>query len=156
MPPPEGMIKLNWDASLSKEENRMGIGVVARDHVGSVRASLCASRPYMVDPAAAEAMALWYATVVIHPLCLQKVILEGDALEVVNNMKRDGLWNVSYGLVLEDAKNNICFGVDWQVMHVSCTANGVAHKLAKLAVAINDEQTLGWGLPPLYPRQCNG
>jgi hypothetical protein len=33
--PPQGFVKLNWDASVDKHMNRMGIGVLARDHEGT-------------------------------------------------------------------------------------------------------------------------
>jgi hypothetical protein len=38
---------------------RMGVGIIARDDGGAVVAAMCASRPYITDPAMAEAMAAW-------------------------------------------------------------------------------------------------
>jgi ribonuclease HI len=34
-PPPVGIIKVNWDASLLVKERHIGIGIVARDEYGN-------------------------------------------------------------------------------------------------------------------------
>jgi hypothetical protein len=34
--PQEGFIKLNWDATIDNQQQRMGIGIVAHDHTGAV------------------------------------------------------------------------------------------------------------------------
>jgi hypothetical protein len=34
--PPEDYLKLNWDAAVSRETNRVGVGVILRDHAGAL------------------------------------------------------------------------------------------------------------------------
>lgn len=61
--PHEGVWKINWDAAISKETERMGVGVVIRDDIGRVLAARMKVILYITDPAAAEALAAWEAVV---------------------------------------------------------------------------------------------
>ena len=42
--PPFGVIKLNWDAAVDKEGQKMGVGIIARDHYGAILVVFVASR----------------------------------------------------------------------------------------------------------------
>ncbi|KAG6631884.1 hypothetical protein CIPAW_13G120800 [Carya illinoinensis] len=55
-PPPEGVVKINWDAALSKARDRVGIGLIARDHRGSVVAVKKVAKEGCVAPLLAEAI----------------------------------------------------------------------------------------------------
>lgn len=55
--PMEGFYKANWDASLDKVERRMGMGIVVRDHKGTLQATLCATMDFVSDLTIAEALA---------------------------------------------------------------------------------------------------
>jgi hypothetical protein len=57
--PPLVVVKLNWDAAVKMEEQKMGLGIIARDHTGQVLAVSVASRLYITDPTTAEALAAW-------------------------------------------------------------------------------------------------
>lgn len=59
--PPPGMMKCNWDAALDLESKRMGVGIVIRNHEGMVIATKCSTRPHIIDPLIAEAVAVWEA-----------------------------------------------------------------------------------------------
>jgi hypothetical protein len=48
--PPWGFVKLNWDASVDKHMNKMGIRVLTRDHEGTVLAMFCSRKDYVIDP----------------------------------------------------------------------------------------------------------
>jgi hypothetical protein len=41
--PPNGWIKLNWDAATDTQRNRMGVGLIGRDFRGVVRVCSCSS-----------------------------------------------------------------------------------------------------------------
>jgi hypothetical protein len=64
----------------------MGLGIVARDQEGDVVAALCSGRPYVTDPAMAE----WKVAELSCKLGFKQVIVEGDALEVVMALRREG------------------------------------------------------------------
>jgi hypothetical protein len=59
--PPVGSIKVNWDAAVDKARNRVGLGIITRDSNGQPVVMQCATRPYISDPAVAEALAAWTA-----------------------------------------------------------------------------------------------
>ena len=71
---------------------------------------------------------------------MQKIIFEGDALEVIHALRREGTWRGSYGLVIEEAKRNLRHLQEWRVNHVNREANVTAHKLAKYAVISKEER----------------
>ncbi|XP_059441702.1 uncharacterized protein LOC132174001 [Corylus avellana] len=56
--PPLGYVKVNWDASIDKRQNKMGVGVLVRDHEGKAIAMFCSSKEYVQDPSMAEAIAV--------------------------------------------------------------------------------------------------
>ena len=61
----------------------MGAGVVARDENGQVVAAMSASRPCILDPATVEAIASWMMAELCCTIGLQRVLVEGDSVEVV-------------------------------------------------------------------------
>jgi hypothetical protein len=61
--PPCGKIKSNWDASLNKGMDIIGIGVVVRDSSGDFLGGQCISKQLRVDPLMAKAMAAMEAVI---------------------------------------------------------------------------------------------
>jgi hypothetical protein len=108
--PPEGVVKVNWDAALDKDTKMMGVGVIVRDERGDVLATLCTTIPFVTDPTIAEAIAAWKAVELGCELGFQRVILEGDALEIVKALRQaEPSWS-RYGQLIEDASTSIvCF-----------------------------------------------
>lgn len=53
MAPPCGAFKINWDASIDKA--LMGVGIIVRDYVVQVMATMCSSKPYSMDSTVAKA-----------------------------------------------------------------------------------------------------
>lgn len=47
--PPSGKIKINQDVAVDKNE-KIGVGIIARDHEGKVIASTCTTKPYIFYP----------------------------------------------------------------------------------------------------------
>ncbi|XP_059428517.1 uncharacterized protein LOC132162279 [Corylus avellana] len=137
--PPADFIKINWDASIDEKHRRVGIGVAVRNSDGMMLAALCASKPILTDPGTAEALAAWSAANVARRLNLRQVILEGDALEVVSVLNMEGGWLGNYGQILQDAKNLLGRCLEWRASHTPRDGNKVAHSLAKLALAIDQE-----------------
>jgi len=54
--PAVGNFKINWDAALDGCKKLMGVGIVARDLLERVMATMCAFLPYIRDPTTAEAI----------------------------------------------------------------------------------------------------
>jgi ribonuclease HI len=145
--PPHGVIKLNWDAAIDKNNQRMGIGIIARDHNRNIVAAFVATRLYITDPSSAEALAAWKMAELCVMLGLNNVLLEGDSLEVVQALcKEDSTWG-RYGALISDAKLLLQHVQNWTVCHVKREANEVAHKLAKLAFSFSEERLWREDLP---------
>jgi hypothetical protein len=74
MPPPEDVVKINWDASIKKQHKKMGVGVVARDSDRAVLAMYCLTKGSITSPSTAEAVGAWAAV----ELAQQAGITEGN------------------------------------------------------------------------------
>jgi len=61
----------------------MGIGIIARDHQGRVRAAKCEVLPHIKDPVAAEAIGARSAVSFGRFMGYQSDVLEGDAREII-------------------------------------------------------------------------
>lgn len=77
-----GVIKLNWDAAVSRLKKLVGVGIIARDSGGKVLASMCSVQRYIADPSTAEAWGARQGADFGRFMGYSNVILEGDALEV--------------------------------------------------------------------------
>ncbi|RXH67396.1 hypothetical protein DVH24_027543 [Malus domestica] len=67
----------------------------------------------------------------------QQVILECDALQVVQEIGSLNSDPFDHGLLIEDIKTRLWDFASSRVTHVRRSANVVAHKLAKLALSPN-------------------
>jgi hypothetical protein len=81
--PKEDFVKVNWDATVDEHRRKMGIGVIVRDSMGEVLVTLSALKDYIIDPNIAVAMAALRAVLYCGELGFLRVILEVDALQVV-------------------------------------------------------------------------
>jgi hypothetical protein len=89
-PPPQNTYKVNWDAALDSVNQRMGVGVIVRDHMGRVIAARSTTVEFSSEPVVAEAIAALHAAEFSRDLGLPKIILEGDSLQVVNAVQDTG------------------------------------------------------------------
>lgn len=81
--PALGLIKVNWDAAVDHKNKVMGVGLIARDYLGNVRASSCSFRPYVSDPTIAEAIGAKEGMTLGRDMEFQLIVLEGDAQGIV-------------------------------------------------------------------------
>lgn len=153
--PSEGRLKFNWDAAIDGLNNRMGIGVIVRDHEGKVPAMLCASKEHISDPNTAEVVAAWKAVDLARRLDCHSFVLEGDTLAIVQALRKDGsCWSV-YGQIVNDVKRLLDLNWNWEVLHVRLTGNKAAHRLAKLALE-QGEDRLWRRVSFVHAGDCNG
>jgi hypothetical protein len=68
------------------------------------------------------------------------VTLEGDALQVVHALRKDGRNWSWYGHIVEDTRDALNCLHKWNVNHVKRTLNGLAHRLAKKGLSMLEEQ----------------
>lgn len=125
--PPVGVWKINWDAAISKETDRMGVGVVIRDATGRVLAARTKVILYITDPAAAEALAAWDAVVLAREMGGRWILLEGDSSVIVSALGAREPSHRNYGQILNDIKSLFSHFSLVEVQHVRRSANRVAH-----------------------------
>ena len=52
-----GMLKINWNVAVNKGFRRIGIGIIVRDHDGSILAARSTTKNFLVEPTVVEALA---------------------------------------------------------------------------------------------------
>jgi hypothetical protein len=135
--PPLGVLKINWDAALLKETQKMGVGVVIRDDRGDCVAALARIVPYIVDLLTAETVAVWHAVQLVCEKGYHHVLFEGDSLSVILELKKGGPCVSGCGLLISYIKlilsslDYLCF------QHVKRDANKAAYCLTKFAFSID-------------------
>jgi ribonuclease HI len=136
-PPDEGTIKINWDAALDRNRKKMGFGIVVRNFEGRVLAARCGSVANISDPLIAEAIGAWKSVELCQNLGLSKIFLEGDNLEVVSALQKEGPRWKNFGMAVNDSKALLLSFISWKVGHIKREGNVVAHKLAKMGLICN-------------------
>ena len=132
-PPPRNLIKVNWDAAVSKKNGRVGIGVIARDSMGKVYAARSLTVGQIFSPVAAEAMAGVHAMLLGKDLNHSGVIIEGDAQQIVSEVNSRTPCMSNYGHLIEDIQDGIRSTSNISVIHTKREANYAAHGLAQFA-----------------------
>ncbi|GLT69088.1 hypothetical protein SLA2020_412670 [Shorea laevis] len=138
--PPLGFVKVNWDAAVDSVNRRMGIGVIIRSSTGEVLATLSALKSYIINPLIAEATAALRAVTFSRDLGFPKVMLEGDALVIVQALQSPLCNFSSYGHLIEEARSHLNSLHSWRINHVRRHLNGAAHRLAKVALTLTEDQ----------------
>jgi hypothetical protein len=130
-PPPPGEVLVNVDADLFKDDRRMAMGAVFRDHNGNCL--LAASEPLMgfTSPELAEALALHRAVAVASEQGMNKVILASDCLSVINRLKSTDQDRSEVGSVVLDIKLLVAGFSSATFRHVPRLSNEAAHILAR-------------------------
>ncbi|XP_042950241.1 uncharacterized protein LOC122282348 [Carya illinoinensis] len=98
-PPDEGVSKVNFDAAIDKNNFKLGLGIVARNHVGEVLFTFNSAKQFSGNSDLAEAAALWRAMELVLELDVRLVVFEGDADRVIKGVTEVGAtmhgWNNS-------------------------------------------------------------
>ena len=138
-PPPEGVIKVNFDAAFKTETYQGASGVVARNEHGQLVAAKCRQYESIPDALTAEAYAYRDGALLIKDLGLTKVIVETDCQELV------ALWNsratnrCAVIPLLNQVQDLSCQCTYFALAHVRREANMAAHYTAKFAFISNSE-----------------
>ena len=85
--PPTGFMKINFDGAVFDDANMSGVGVVIRDSYGEVLASCSEKISQAYEAEVIEALAAQKALSFAQELGFQNVILEGDALGLIQALK---------------------------------------------------------------------
>jgi len=89
IPPLDGVIKVNWNASINMAKNWVGLGVIARDSKGLCMGARSITLQAKTDPKTAERMAALEAIQFSKEASFWDVIFKGDAAQVIKEIKSD-------------------------------------------------------------------
>ncbi|XP_019198406.1 PREDICTED: uncharacterized protein LOC109192287 [Ipomoea nil] len=134
-----GYLKLNTDAAIDLENNRVGFGWVLRDDCGQFVAASSIPGEGASSPKEAEAMAIREALSWTKRINLHNVQIECDAQLVVQSLNH--VQEVSScDLVLLDVIDMLRSLTGVAISYVNRTANSVAHNLAREACSMSVRQ----------------
>jgi ribonuclease HI len=90
-PPPPGAVKINFDAALDAQQGYVGVGIIARDHMGLFLGARSIVYKLKVQTKIAESIAALGAVLFRKEADFCDVIFEGDAKQVVSEINSDPL-----------------------------------------------------------------
>ncbi|XP_050258952.1 uncharacterized protein LOC126703942 [Quercus robur] len=128
-----GMYKANYDGAYFAEEEAVGIGVVVRNELGQVTASLAEKLVMPQTVEILEALAARRAMIFMEELGLCRVIFEGDSKTVVKALTGGCPNRSSIGHIVKDCMSLMGWFQSCSFSHVRQQGNGVAHALARRA-----------------------
>ena len=132
-PPPNNMVKLNWDAGINMTKGRVGIGLIARDSRGSCLAARSLTMNAHTDVATAKALAAVHAIMLCKEMGYTNILFEGDALQVIRAIGEEGPCFSSFGHLINCIHNELRGLECASFIPVCREVNGAAHLLAQLA-----------------------
>jgi hypothetical protein len=118
----------------------MGAGVVACDSIGGVLAMHYITKDSITSPTVVETVGAWTAVELALRLDLRRVIFDGDALEIIQALAKEGDCWAIYGQTLNAIKMELARQHGWLFQHVSRVANSAAHRLARLAFVYGEDK----------------
>ncbi|XVF01504.1 hypothetical protein REPUB_Repub04eG0094400 [Reevesia pubescens] len=130
-PPQSSFIKINFDGAIDKAIGHGGIGAIIRDTDGFMLAACSLFQPGISDPSIIEAVVAIYEIKFARSLGFQSVLLEGDALNVINLLKKEES-NFSYiDNLIHEGRIRLRALKYFEVAHVRRNANKATFLLAK-------------------------
>ncbi|KAG7941873.1 hypothetical protein I3843_16G069700 [Carya illinoinensis] len=138
-PPDVGVSKLNFDAAIDKVGNRMGLGIVARNHLGELLFSFSTSRLFSGTSDTAEAAGLWKAMDLAVELGIRNVVYEGDAERIIKGVTEEKEAVAWMDQLFKDMRGRLLNRPDWSVQFIHREGNSVAYELAKRVLRIEGE-----------------
>lgn len=115
---------------------RMGVRVIICDFRGQVLTTLEAPKAYISAPDIAKALTAMNAVSFCRDLGFSKVIWEGDALLVVQVLRRSSSNCSRCGHLIDETQTMLNRFHLWRVNHVKQHLNEAAHWLARNAVSL--------------------
>ena len=130
--------KVNTDAAVFKNSKSVGIGVVVRDHEGSVLAALSKRPPLPLGPLEAEAKAMEEAISFATDIGLQEAIFETDSLALSGTLTDMSTVPITIKNCIGGIHLKLQNFKQSRVQHVRGEGNKPAHTLAHRAKGIDN------------------
>lgn len=85
--PPPGTEKVNWNVAIDSLNGRIGIGIIVLDHEECIIVARSITNFVIVEPIITEALAALREMELTRDLWLQRILLEGDMIQIMNVVK---------------------------------------------------------------------
>ena len=139
-PPTGDIFKLNIASQCSGTQRREGLGIIIRNHVGLVMASMSCSFEMLEDKVQSHARMVLKALQFVKAIGMSRVIVEGCWQDLFRLLRTTGPCLKNYGMLVDDimclAKD--CFVLSFNCTHANC--NRAAKALATEALSSLSEQ----------------
>ena len=133
-PPPVGWVMMNVDAALFPKTNRMGLGIVCRNHRGEFLAACRQGFDKITNPELAEAIAFRQAILFASRLPYKQVIIATDCLSLIKKLQSKAIDRSFTGSITQDInKAASASSVVFSFIYVNRWCNEVAHVLTRSA-----------------------
>jgi hypothetical protein len=129
--PPTGMYKVNWDAAVDQKNERIGIGIVVRNHEGVVLAERSTTKSVMVKLVLSEVLVGVFMLWMCKKMSFIDIILERDTLQIVNVVKAPkNNWS-KFEHIIDGIKVGLCQLRFLSIDHVMQNVNTTIHTIVK-------------------------
>ena len=130
-PPPRDSVCVNVDAAVFSADQRMGMGMVIRDHYGVVKLIGNEGISGTYEPEMGEAFAIRRALVIARDNGFTKIILASDCLSMIQRIRALVRDRSCVGAVVSDIKTLATDFSTISFQHYNRSNNVVAHLLAR-------------------------
>lgn len=137
-PPPHGTLKINIDAHVV-EGRYANVGVVVRNAAGTITLAAVKRLEGRWEVALAEAAAARYGLMVARRYGFENIWLEGDALEVVQGVRKEMEGFTPLHMLYDDIRWLLHAFRNFMFSHVKRAGNTVAHLMARRDTSENAE-----------------
>ena len=147
-PPRMLRYKINYDGAVFKETNEAGIGVIVRNSLGLVMASLTQKVRFPHSVPSIEAWAVKRSIQFALEIGIAEVEFEGDSQTIVTALNAPRPSLAPFGLLIADAKRLASQLQSFSFSHVKREGNRLAHALARKAQYCNSLEVWMESVPP--------
>ncbi|WVZ95969.1 hypothetical protein U9M48_041787 [Paspalum notatum var. saurae] len=146
--PPVDQLKINCDGAFLASMKTGGWGFVIRDHDGHGVLAGAGRLEGVTDVLCAESHACLAALDAAMEHGISRVIVETDSASLVEGLKTNAFGQAPCGVILKEIKELCRLHFDSvEVMHAPRSCNRCAHKLAKLGISRDPDQSIVWSDP---------
>jgi ribonuclease HI len=147
--PPEGFIKINADAAVSRDQERGAVACVSRDSRGTFCGASAIVFDGMINPEVLEALACSEALALATDTHVSSLLVASDCQNVIKEIN-DGGKQGQHGMIIRDimAKKQDFFQATFS--HERREANGEAHRLARSATTLDTGRHVWYLTPPSH------
>ena len=150
-PPPVGWVMMNVDAALFPKTNRMGLGIVSRNHRGKFLAACRQGFDKITNLELAEAIAFRQAILFASRLPYKQVIIATDCLSLIKKLRSKAIDRSFTGSITQDInKAASASSVVFSFIYVNRWCNEVAHVLTRSVNRLS--QSVWCYVPPEFLR----